>query len=597
MLFRLHRQARPSSKRRALHLEVLEDRNLLSSTLVVTTASDLAGHSGTSLRDAVAQANTDAAAGQSDTITFAPSLAGATITLAQGQLELSGAGGGMITIDGTSLSSPIAVSGNNASRVFQVDAGVHAAFARLTIEDGAGGIGNAGTLALSDVTVSGNLTGSNGSGGGIANSGSLTVTHSTIAGNRAAFGGGISNTGTASLSDSTISANTAVPYDGGGIDNRGNLLVSGCTFTFNTASDAFDGGGGGGAIYTNGNTWVVNSTFFKNSAGSSTAGNYGDGGAINGGAVVLNCTIVSNSASAPTAFDYFGGGSGGGLYYPAFVVNTIIAGNSATGGGSAINIPPNDGQQQLYGSPGGGHNLIGGNPGVAGLADNGGPTQTMALQGGSPALGAGGAIAPLAAAIDANTTTITIPALPSGINVPAHVLIQIDNEDLLITAITSNGLTVVRGYNGTTAAAHSANTPVYLATDQRGDPRTNPPDIGAVQTPLPVVRTSPAEAPAVAALAQGFLAAAAHYQQYWWSSYAAAAYLDSYNAWLWASYAATTHSALAWQYACIYAQLAYTAAGQEYAQTGDAAAWTEYAWDVQGYLWAFQAYADTLPNG
>ena len=56
--------------------------------LVVTTNSDAATHTGTSLRDALATANTDAAAGKSDTITFASSLAGQTITLTQGTLSL-----------------------------------------------------------------------------------------------------------------------------------------------------------------------------------------------------------------------------------------------------------------------------------------------------------------------------------------------------------------------------------------------------------------------------------------------------------------------------------------------------------------------------
>jgi hypothetical protein len=90
-----------------------------------------------SLRSVISQANTDAAAGTSDTINFDSSLAGATITLTQGQLELKGAGGGgTITIDASNLSSPIAISGNNASRVIQVDAGTTAIFSRLTLEDG-----------------------------------------------------------------------------------------------------------------------------------------------------------------------------------------------------------------------------------------------------------------------------------------------------------------------------------------------------------------------------------------------------------------------------------------------------------------------------
>jgi hypothetical protein len=111
------------------------------------------------------------------------------------------------------------------------------------------------------------------------------------------------------------------------------------------------------------------------------------------------------------------------------------------------------------------------------------------------------------------------------------------------------------------------------------------------------LHTSPAEGEAASALSLGLQYAASHYQKYPGSQYAWTAYLDSYNASLWANYAVATHSALAWQYACIYAQLAYTAASQEYALTGDPDAWTEWAWEVTGFLWGLQAYSATLPNG
>ena len=71
-------------------------------TLLVNNPTDTAVAAELSLRQAVAQANTDAAAGIADTIAFNPSLGSQTITLTQGQLELSGAGTGTITIDGSS---------------------------------------------------------------------------------------------------------------------------------------------------------------------------------------------------------------------------------------------------------------------------------------------------------------------------------------------------------------------------------------------------------------------------------------------------------------------------------------------------------------
>ena len=63
-----------------------------ASPLVVTTISDAVSHTGVSLRDALAQANTDAGNGISDTITFAASLNGQTVVLSQGMITLTGAG-------------------------------------------------------------------------------------------------------------------------------------------------------------------------------------------------------------------------------------------------------------------------------------------------------------------------------------------------------------------------------------------------------------------------------------------------------------------------------------------------------------------------
>src|SRR5262249_24978319 len=65
----------------------------ITNTIVVTTASDSAGHAGTSLRDAVVLANAAAAAGADVTISFNPAQMGSkTITLAQGPLRLRGVG-------------------------------------------------------------------------------------------------------------------------------------------------------------------------------------------------------------------------------------------------------------------------------------------------------------------------------------------------------------------------------------------------------------------------------------------------------------------------------------------------------------------------
>ena len=79
--------------------------------------------------------------GVSDTINFAPSLSGSTLTLTEGALELTVVAGATTTIEG---GGEITVSGNNASQVFLVDTGAQAILSGLTIENGNPGSGNNG---------------------------------------------------------------------------------------------------------------------------------------------------------------------------------------------------------------------------------------------------------------------------------------------------------------------------------------------------------------------------------------------------------------------------------------------------------------------
>jgi hypothetical protein len=135
---------------------------LVPSTLFVTTTSDnVAG----SLRAEIA------AASKGDTIMFNSNLAGQTIALTSGQLEINK----NLTIQGLG-EGQLAVSGGGNSRVFHIDSGVNATISGLTIEDGkvkspsvaqGGGILDQGTLTLTGVNLTGNsAVGSPGSGGG-----------------------------------------------------------------------------------------------------------------------------------------------------------------------------------------------------------------------------------------------------------------------------------------------------------------------------------------------------------------------------------------------------------------------------------------------
>ncbi len=250
---------------RRLSLEALEDRLMLA-TLTVTSLADPAILTAGTLRYEINQASLDARNAISDTIVFDSSLSGGTITLAQGELELSGAGGGAITIDGSSLATPPSVSGNNASSVFQVDGGVQAVFTGFNIEQG-----NAQLF-----------------GGGISNLGTLTVSNVTLSGNTAAYGGAVANFngGTATLNGDSFSANSSGAY-GGAVFNSNIVNATNCIFTSNSS------GGSGGAIsdFGSGSTCTLTgSTFTGNSALS--------GGAINNAGTV---TVSGSSFSGDTA--------------------------------------------------------------------------------------------------------------------------------------------------------------------------------------------------------------------------------------------------------------------------------------------------------
>ena len=61
--------------------------------------------------------------------------------------------------------------------------------------------------------------------------------------------------------------------------------------------------------------------------------------------------------------------------------------------------------------------------------------------------------------------------------------------------LSTNTLTVVRGANGTPVTTHSAGAGVYLATDQRGVPRSTTPDLGAYQSQGSLLSLSPPTLP------------------------------------------------------------------------------------------------------
>ena len=254
-----------------------------------------------------------------------------------------------------------------------------------------GGILNHGTLTLADSTVSDNSTVVHGTfensgGGGIYNDGSATLINSSVSDNSTigyySSGGGICNTtgglgslGTMTLIDSTVSGNSNAGHqaEGGGIYNGGTLTLIDCTVAVNNTVGT---GPPGGGIY--------------NEAGAPGGGIYNEGGGDLIGILKLTDTTVSGNTlpgSGPTA----AASQTATARYS--VLASIIAGNSAPVG------PDGSGQFNSQG-----YNLIGNTEGSTGwgandllnidpmlgpLQDNGGPTMTMALLPGSPAIDAG----------------------------------------------------------------------------------------------------------------------------------------------------------------------------------------------------------------
>src|SRR5262249_2397642 len=142
-----------------------------------------------------------------DTIVFAPSLAGQTITLTSDQLTLNKS----LDIEGPGANL-LAISGNDKNRIFNINEGLAVTIAGLTITHGRAVGGEAGPSGA-------------GGGGGILNVGSgLTLANDVLSFNVAlgsryeVQGGAISNLNGATLtvSDSTFVGNRA----DGGIKDR-----------------------------------------------------------------------------------------------------------------------------------------------------------------------------------------------------------------------------------------------------------------------------------------------------------------------------------------------------------------------------------------
>ena len=309
---------------------------------------------------------------------------------------------------------------------------------------GGGGVYVGGEdLSMTDSSITGNTVtvtnafAESGGGGAFVNVGDATIVRSSISSNTATVttttdstrpasnegGGGLYQNGhDIVLTDSTVAGNALTvfggtgntPQDatngGGGIYQFGNrITISGSTISGNTATVPASIRSGGGGLYDNGNAeTIVNSTFQGNSAIVDPDSDAGDPESNGGGAIFLvgvksgiqisNTTIAGNSA--PQAA---GGGilsyTNAGATWPLLQDSIVAANTSGIASTANCWAYPNAQITSL------GYNLaddaanscdftetgdqIVASAGLSALADNGGPSATMALSPTSPAVDAG----------------------------------------------------------------------------------------------------------------------------------------------------------------------------------------------------------------
>nr|WP_321358841.1 T9SS type A sorting domain-containing protein [uncultured Draconibacterium sp.] len=315
---------------------------------------------------------------------------------------------------------------NNAtqSRVFHINAdGEEVSISNMTIRGG---------------DISG-LSGTACNGGGVyvAAGTVTTLERVAVSGSKAYMGGGVVNSGTLTIASSTLSGNTA--RFGGGVYNHGTLTITSSTLSGNTAETS-----GGGAYNYSGTLTLISTTI---------AGN----------------TAVTNGAGIYTAD-----------FYRLYAVNNIIAYNYKADGSAYEGIYGSD-PSVFYGN----HNIeIRGNNQWKIGSDLTDPVGNIAYNYGTDGKGTGGSGALFAAyTIVDETNKIYSPVLSdngtvaladASIAIGAGVYIGSDDSGNYGFSTTSGGsyVSVKDGLSSVTPTS-------VITTDQRGEPISGTPSIGA----------------------------------------------------------------------------------------------------------------------
>lgn len=298
-----------------------------------------------------------------------------------------GAGGGAFSISyQTGAAPPFAIS--NATITSNVATGV-------TYGEG-GGV----AIYSGIVTISGSTIGSQGQGNsGTTQGGGILVSYNGGAYNtcETEYAGSLTLVNSAVEGNSVTAANQTY-FGGGGIANYSSTVaINASTVAYNSVTSSNSGGGGllaqGGTFSAT--TSILNSTFFANT--SSDLG----GGLLNAYAgspstiAITNSTAYENTATSYGGNIYNANGDGSNV---VSAQNSLAAGGSAATGADIWNADTFTSlgynliqQSSNYGS--GSSNapqtgdIVGQSPLLASLANNGGPTQTLADSASSPGKG------------------------------------------------------------------------------------------------------------------------------------------------------------------------------------------------------------------
>jgi hypothetical protein len=292
-----------------------------------------------------------------DSIIVAPAIYQENLTIGF-SLKIIGSGAASTIVDGGRVSGVFTISTRKA----------HVEISGLTLRHGAGqGDGSGLYNCFSTVTIANSIltensaskgNGNDGFGGAIYNcpGSTMTIIKTTISRNKAEVGGAICNGGTLTIKNSTFIGNTVRQKRAGAIANYGTLIISNSTFHGNSSSSVGRGGAilNGGLFQSPGMLTLSSSTLSENVAGDDKGGAIFN---IKGSTAVLLNSIMANNP---------GGNCRGMLTSQGYNLSS-------------------DHSCDLHGLG----DMNGTDPKLGRLRNNGGPTQTMALLQGSPAIDGG----------------------------------------------------------------------------------------------------------------------------------------------------------------------------------------------------------------